>query len=53
MREFERIKKECFWDLNLTDKDINDILDQDDFICLLYNNRSYYVSSKTSKKIRK
>ena len=57
MREFERIKKECFWDLNLTDKDINDILDQDDFRRkkflfrkILLNSTNLLVDMKLFKK---
>ncbi len=31
MVNYDRILKDCFWDLNINDKDIDDILDNDDF----------------------
>ncbi|NWF67284.1 MAG: hypothetical protein HXX81_07455 [Campylobacterales bacterium] len=31
MIDFERVKKECFWDLDISDNDILDILRGDDF----------------------
>lgn len=31
MKEYERIKKDCFWDMDLSNKDIDNIVNGNDF----------------------